>query len=47
MAQCVVLTGCGIPYLDDTDWRVFVNSHYHATNDTWELLTKPYINVVP
>ena len=35
------------PHLDDTHWRVFVNSRYQATNDTWELFTRPYINVVP
>jgi adenylylsulfate reductase subunit A len=35
------------PHLDDTNWRVFVNSHYNATNDTWELYTKPYLNLVP
>jgi adenylylsulfate reductase subunit A len=35
------------PHLDDTNWRVFVNSHYNATDDTWELHTKPYLNLVP
>jgi adenylylsulfate reductase subunit A len=34
------------PNLDDTNWRVFVNSRYHASDDTWELFTKPYINLV-
>jgi len=34
------------PALDDANWRVFVNSRYDAANDHWELLTRPYINVV-
>ena len=34
------------PALDDTNWRVFVNSHYDAAHECWELLTRPYINVV-
>jgi succinate dehydrogenase/fumarate reductase flavoprotein subunit len=34
------------PTLDDTNWRVFVNSRYDAANERWELLTRPYINVV-
>jgi adenylylsulfate reductase, subunit A len=34
------------PKLDDTHWRVFVNSRYHADHDTWELFTKPYISLV-
>jgi len=34
------------PALDDANWRVFVNSRYDAANDRWELLTRPYINVV-
>jgi adenylylsulfate reductase, subunit A len=35
------------PELDDTNWRVFVNSRYHAADDSWELFTKPYLNLVP
>jgi adenylylsulfate reductase subunit A len=35
------------PALDDTNWRVFVNSRYNAANDRWELLTRPYITLVP
>ena len=34
------------PNLDDENWRVFVNSRYDAANDTWELMTRPYINLV-
>jgi adenylylsulfate reductase subunit A len=34
------------PNLDDASWRVFVNSRYNATNDTWDLRTKPYLNLV-
>ncbi len=34
------------PNLDDANWRVFVNSTYDAANDKWNLLTRPYINVV-
>ena len=34
------------PDLDDVNWRVFVNSQYDATNDRWELKTRPYINLV-
>jgi hypothetical protein len=32
--------------LDDTNWRVFVNFHYDAAHECWELLTRPYIKVV-
>jgi adenylylsulfate reductase subunit A len=35
------------PKLDDTHWRVFVNSRYDRMRDTWALVTKPYINLVP
>jgi adenylylsulfate reductase subunit A len=35
------------PRLDDTHWRVFVNSRYDRMHDTWTLMTKPYINLVP
>jgi adenylylsulfate reductase subunit A len=34
------------PQLDDTNWRVFVNSRYDAANDQWDLFTRPYINLV-
>ena len=34
------------PALDDANWRVFVNSHYDAANNRWELVTRPYIHVV-
>jgi adenylylsulfate reductase subunit A len=34
------------PALDEANWRVFVNSRYDAASDRWELLTRPYINVV-
>ena len=34
------------PNLDDENWRVFVNSRYDAASDTWELMTRPYINLV-
>jgi adenylylsulfate reductase subunit A len=34
------------PALDEANWRVFVNSRYDAANDRWELLKRPYINVV-
>jgi adenylylsulfate reductase subunit A len=34
------------PALDEANWRVFVNSRYDAANDRWELLSRPYINVV-
>jgi adenylylsulfate reductase, subunit A len=34
------------PNLDDTHWRVFVNSRYDRLRDTWVLVTKPYINLV-
>jgi len=32
--------------LDDINWRVFINAHYDAAHECWELLTRPYINVV-
>ncbi len=34
------------PDLDDANWRVFVNSRYHAASDRWEMMTKPYMNLV-
>ncbi len=34
------------PDLDDANWRVFVNSKYDAASGSWELFTKPYIQVV-
>jgi adenylylsulfate reductase subunit A len=34
------------PNLDDQNWRVFVNSKYDAAGDRWELMTRPYINLV-
>jgi adenylylsulfate reductase subunit A len=34
------------PALDDANWRVFVNSRYNAANGRWELLTRPYVNLV-
>jgi adenylylsulfate reductase subunit A len=34
------------PDLDDANWRVFVNSRYHAGSNQWELITKPYVNLV-
>ena len=34
------------PNLDDNNWRVFVNSQYNAANDSWDLKTRPYINLV-
>ena len=34
------------PDLDDQNWRVFVNSRYDAANNSWNVFTKPYINIV-
>ncbi len=34
------------PDLDDQNWRVFVNSRYNASNNSWDVFTKPYINIV-
>ena len=34
------------PDLDDANWRVFVNSKFDAANNTWELQTKPYKNII-
>lgn len=34
------------PDLDDANWRVFVNSRYRAGSNQWELITKPYVNLV-
>ena len=45
-AGLAITTAPIIPALDDANWRVFVNSRYHAANDPWELFTRPYINLV-
>ena len=34
------------PDLDDANWRVFVNSKYDAASGSWDIFTKPYIQVV-
>ena len=34
------------PDLDDQNWRVFVNSRYNASSNSWDVFTKPYINIV-
>ena len=34
------------PDLDDANWRVFVNSKFDAANNTWEMQTKPYKNII-
>ena len=34
------------PDLDDANWRVFVNSRYDASNDNWEIFTRPYRNLI-
>jgi adenylylsulfate reductase subunit A len=34
------------PDLDDANWRVFVNSRYRAGSNQWELITKPYLNLI-
>ena len=34
------------PDLDDQNWRVFVNSRYDAANNSWNLTTKPYVNII-
>ena len=34
------------PDLDDTNWRVFVNSTFDAANNRWNLMTRPYLNLV-
>jgi len=34
------------PDLDDTNWRVFVNSTFDAENNRWNLRTRPYLSIV-
>ena len=34
------------PDLDDANWRVFVNSKYDPVSGSWDIFTKPYIQVV-
>ena len=34
------------PDLDDANWRVFVNSKFDAANNTWEMQTRPYKNII-
>ena len=34
------------PDLDDTNWRVFVNSKFDAANNAWSLQTRPYKNII-
>ncbi|MCH8988066.1 MAG: adenylyl-sulfate reductase subunit alpha [Chloroflexi bacterium] len=34
------------PDLDDAKWRVFVNSKFDAANNSWNLLTRPYKNII-
>ena len=34
------------PDLDDQNWRVFVNSKFDSANNSWNLQTRPYINIV-
>ena len=34
------------PDLDDAKWRVFVNSKFDAANNSWDLLTRPYKNII-
>ena len=33
------------PYLDDANWRVFVNSRFDPENSRWDIFTKPYISI--
>ena len=35
------------PEVDDANWRKFVNSKYDPASGTWEMGTKPYIQIVP
>lgn len=35
------------PHLDDTNWKVFVNSRYDPTTGKWELVKRPYLQLVP
>ena len=32
--------------LDDKNWRVFVNSKFDAANNSWNLFTRPYKNLI-
>ncbi len=34
------------PDLDDSKWRVFVNSRFDSETNEWDLFTKPYINLI-
>ena len=34
------------PDLDDSKWRVFVNSKFDAANNSWNLQTRPYKNII-
>jgi adenylylsulfate reductase subunit A len=34
------------PDLDDTNWRVFVNSKFDAGSDKWDVFTKPYVSIL-
>ena len=34
------------PDLDDAKWRVFVNSKFDAANNSWDLQTRPYKNII-
>ncbi len=35
------------PDIDDTNWKVFVNSRYDAATGEWQLSQKPYVELVP
>ena len=35
------------PNLDDSNWRVFVNSRYDADSGRWDTFTRPYLQIVP
>lgn len=35
------------PDIDDANWRKFVNSKFDPASGTWEMCTKPYIQIVP
>ena len=34
------------PDLDDTNWRVFVNSKFDAGSNKWDVFTKPYVSIL-
>ena len=34
------------PDLDDANWRVFVNSKFDKANNKWDLMTRPYKNII-